>query len=92
MTIAYTGGPTIKVPQGPTLLEISRMTRVPHASVCGGRARCSTCRVRIDKGGALAAAADVSRKRDARQHRRAAQRAARLPDPARPLTSSSRGC
>ena len=22
--------------------------QIPHASVCGGRARCSTCRVRID--------------------------------------------
>ena len=50
VTIAYTGGPTIKVPQGPTLLEISRAAKVPHASVCGGRARCSTCRVRIDRG------------------------------------------
>jgi adenylate cyclase len=50
VTIAYTSGPTIKVPQGPTLLEISRMARVPHASVCGGRARCSTCRVRIERG------------------------------------------
>jgi adenylate cyclase len=48
--ISYTGGPTIKVPQGPTLLEISRMFRVPHASICGGRARCSTCRVRIERG------------------------------------------
>ena len=35
---------------GPTLLEISRMHNIPHASVCGGRARCSTCRVRIDEG------------------------------------------
>jgi adenylate cyclase len=26
------------------------MSRVPHASVCGGRARCSTCRVRIERG------------------------------------------
>jgi adenylate cyclase len=26
------------------------MHKVPHASVCGGRARCSTCRVRIDEG------------------------------------------
>jgi len=50
VTIAYSGGPTIKVPLGPTLLEISRAARVPHASVCGGRARCSTCRVRIDRG------------------------------------------
>ncbi len=52
ITIAYSGGPTIKVPQGPTLLEISRAAKVPHASVCGGRARCSTCRVRIDRGAA----------------------------------------
>jgi adenylate cyclase len=50
VTIAYAGGPTIKAPEGPTLLEISRKWKVPHASVCGGRARCSTCRVRIDRG------------------------------------------
>ena len=50
MAIKYTGGPTVKVPPGPTLLEISRMHSIPHASVCGGRARCSTCRVRIDDG------------------------------------------
>lgn len=50
MAIRYTGGPTVQVPQGPTLLEISRMHNIPHASVCGGRARCSTCRVRVDEG------------------------------------------
>jgi adenylate cyclase len=32
------------------LLEISRMKDVPHASVCGGRARCSTCRVGVEAG------------------------------------------
>ena len=48
--ITYTGGPTVRAPRGPTLLEISRKNRIPHASVCGGRARCSTCRVRIDAG------------------------------------------
>jgi adenylate cyclase len=50
MAITYTGGPVVRVPAGPTLLEISRMFGVPHAAVCGGRARCSTCRVRIDAG------------------------------------------
>lgn len=50
MAIKYTGGPTVRVPPGPTLLEISRMHGIPHAAVCGGRARCSTCRVRIDDG------------------------------------------
>jgi adenylate cyclase len=48
--ITYTGGPTVRAPLGPTLLEISRKNRIPHASVCGGRARCSTCRVRVDAG------------------------------------------
>ena len=51
VSIGYAGGPTVTVPIGPTLLEISRLSKIPHASVCGGRARCSTCRVRIEEGG-----------------------------------------
>ncbi|HSM41540.1 MAG TPA: adenylate/guanylate cyclase domain-containing protein [Afifellaceae bacterium] len=47
ITVRYTAGPDLTLPPGPTLLEISRMCGVPHASICGGRARCSTCRVRI---------------------------------------------
>jgi adenylate cyclase len=50
VSIGYAGGPTVSVPIGPTLLEISRLNKIPHASVCGGRARCSTCRVRIEEG------------------------------------------
>ncbi|MET7246083.1 adenylate/guanylate cyclase domain-containing protein [Methylobacterium sp. EM32] len=46
-TVAYVGGPTVKSLEGPTLLEISRANRVPHVSVCGGRGRCSTCRVLV---------------------------------------------
>lgn len=34
-------------PTGLTILEMSRLAGIPHASVCGGRGRCSTCRVRI---------------------------------------------
>ncbi|MDX2259311.1 MAG: adenylate/guanylate cyclase domain-containing protein [Hyphomicrobiaceae bacterium] len=48
--IAYVGGPTVRSACGPTLLEISRANGVPHASVCGGRARCSTCRVHVGRG------------------------------------------
>jgi adenylate cyclase len=48
ITVTYTGGPTVKTPVGPTLLEMSRLHRVPHAAACGGHARCSTCRVRIE--------------------------------------------
>lgn len=45
--VSYANGRTLVSEIGPTLLEISRSHGVPHASVCGGRARCSTCRVRI---------------------------------------------
>ncbi len=34
-------------PTGFTILEMSRHAGIPHASVCGGRGRCSTCRVRV---------------------------------------------
>jgi adenylate cyclase len=37
----------IRVPKGLSVLEASLRHRVPHASVCGGRARCSTCRIRV---------------------------------------------
>jgi adenylate cyclase len=48
--VTYRGGPTVRVAPGPTLLEMSRMKNVPHVSVCGGRGRCSTCRVGVDSG------------------------------------------
>ncbi|PPR11303.1 MAG: Adenylate cyclase 1 [Alphaproteobacteria bacterium MarineAlpha11_Bin1] len=35
---------------GTTILEASRLHGIPHASVCGGRGRCSTCRVRVLEG------------------------------------------
>jgi adenylate cyclase len=35
------------VPKGLSVLEASLRYNVPHASVCGGRARCSTCRIRV---------------------------------------------
>lgn len=50
VTVSYIGGPKVKAPQGATLLEISRSCGVGHAAVCGGRARCSTCRVRVEFG------------------------------------------
>lgn len=50
LRITYSGGPTVAFEPGQTLLEVSRAAGVRHASVCGGRARCSTCRVRIERG------------------------------------------
>ena len=35
------------VPDGQTLLEVSILGRIPHLHQCGGRARCTTCRVQI---------------------------------------------
>ncbi|MCX2724695.1 adenylate/guanylate cyclase domain-containing protein [Roseibium salinum] len=50
IAVTYPGGLKVNVSPGPTLLEISRMKNIPHAAVCGGRARCSTCRVKILQG------------------------------------------
>ena len=47
ITLSYGNGKTIRVPKGLSVLEASLRHRVPHASVCGGRARCSTCRIRV---------------------------------------------
>ncbi len=35
---------------GFSLLEALRNARIPHAAVCGGKARCTTCRVRVGSG------------------------------------------
>ena len=38
---------TIRAPRGFSVLEASLINNVPHAHVCGGRGRCSTCRIRV---------------------------------------------
>ncbi len=48
--ITYPGGKSVMVPAGFTVLEASRKAGIPHASVCGGRGRCTTCRVRVTRG------------------------------------------
>ncbi|NNE23006.1 MAG: 2Fe-2S iron-sulfur cluster binding domain-containing protein [Rhizobiales bacterium] len=48
--VTYPGGLVASVTPGATVLEVSRLHGVPHASVCGGRARCSTCRIRVLEG------------------------------------------
>ncbi len=40
----------VSIVAGATVLEASRGAGIPHASVCGGRGRCSTCRVRVGAG------------------------------------------
>src|ERR1700730_7838047 len=45
--IGYPDGRFIEVTPGTSVLEASRAAGIPHAHVCGGRGRCSTCRVRV---------------------------------------------
>lgn len=48
--MTYDDGMSIQFPPGRTILEASHAADIPHANVCGGRGRCSTCRVRITRG------------------------------------------
>ena len=48
--ITYPGARTVTVPAGFSVLEASRWADLPHESICGGRGRCSTCRIRVVKG------------------------------------------
>jgi adenylate cyclase len=47
ISLSYGNGRTVRVPKGLSVLEASLRNNMPHASVCGGRARCSTCRIRV---------------------------------------------
>jgi adenylate cyclase len=48
--IHHSSGQVIAAHAGSSILEAVRDAGIPHASVCGGRARCTTCRVRIAQG------------------------------------------
>ncbi len=48
--VTYPDGRVARAEPGATLLEVSRNAGIPHASVCGGRGRCSTCRVHVSRG------------------------------------------
>lgn len=48
--LTHATGRTVPLIPGATVLETLRAHGIPHASVCGGRARCTTCRVLVTKG------------------------------------------
>ncbi len=48
--ITYVDGPTCEVEAGSTVLAASIANHVDHRHACGGRARCSTCRVEVVAG------------------------------------------
>ena len=47
IALSYPNGVKVSVPKGLSVLEASLRNGIPHASVCGGKARCSTCRIRV---------------------------------------------
>jgi adenylate cyclase len=47
ITITYLAERTVRIPRGLSVLEASRLHNIRHAAICGGRGRCSTCRIRI---------------------------------------------
>lgn len=58
--IRYEHGAQARVPAGLSILEASRLAGIPHYSVCGGKGRCSTCRVKIlDSKGPLPPPGDI---------------------------------
>ena len=48
--LAHAGGRSVPILPGATVLETLRENGIAHASVCGGRARCTTCRILVTKG------------------------------------------
>ena len=48
--LSHANGRNMPILPGATVLETLRANGIPHASVCGGRARCTTCRVLVTKG------------------------------------------
>ena len=49
-TLVHPSAGALAARGGQSILEALRDAGVPHASVCGGRARCTTCRVRVGAG------------------------------------------
>jgi adenylate cyclase len=61
--LTHSSGRTMPILPGATVLETLRENGIPHASVCGGRARCTTCRVMVTRGlAALSAPAGLEAK------------------------------
>jgi adenylate cyclase len=50
LRLTYPNGRQVTIVPGTSVLEASQMSGIPHASLCGGRGRCSTCRTRIGAG------------------------------------------
>lgn len=63
IAVTYPDGRRVRAAAGMSLLGASRANGIAHASVCGGRGRCSTCRVRIVAGAAALTPADAAERK-----------------------------
>ena len=50
LEIRYSSGEVVRIARGHSVLEASRIGGIPHYAVCGGRGRCSTCRIKVSDG------------------------------------------
>ncbi len=48
--IRHSSGKQVAIDDGQSILEAMRVAGINHASMCGGRARCTTCRVEVSEG------------------------------------------
>jgi adenylate cyclase len=48
--LTHAAGRSMSILPGATVLETLRANGIAHASACGGRARCTTCRIRVTDG------------------------------------------
>jgi adenylate cyclase len=60
--VLYPSGRRQFIPRGFTVLEASLLAGEPHAGLCGGRARCSLCRIRVLGGTGLPAVEEAERR------------------------------
>ncbi len=49
--VTYVDGPIVRAARNQTVLETSQEAGVEHTALCGGRGRCTTCRVIVEEGG-----------------------------------------
>jgi adenylate cyclase len=61
--VTFDGGVHARGRRGLSVLELGLVNDVPQAHVCAGRARCGTCRVRIDAGADQLSAMDEAERR-----------------------------
>jgi adenylate cyclase len=61
VAVSYDGGLSGIGRIGMSVLDVSRINDIPHAAVCGGRARCGTCMIIVPAGAGLEAPAAAER-------------------------------